>query len=354
MILVDPDTRVASANPLGSQVLEGNLWDQPGPLRERGLPDRIRQPLEAALRGDAPSHCGSDLSRAADIRIGERPRKVLVTAAPIPHFDGGKPGAVIVLDDVTDLARLDELRGELVAIASHELKTPLTTLRMNLLLLREQDLDLSPRQQEMLGSAIAGTDELAATIEEMLDLTRIESGQLTLNPESLDLNPLIGESLRSLRPRFEDRGLSVRVEAAAGPLAVRVDPVRIKLVLANLLGNAVKYSPRGGAITIGVRAVPGREPSETGQVELAVTDEGPGIPQELRERVFEKFFRVEQVRPDANRGVRGTGIGLFLCRQIIEAHGGRIWCEDGPNGRGLRVAFSLLVASPSHMGCDEE
>jgi two-component system, NtrC family, sensor histidine kinase KinB len=299
---------------------------------------------------------------------------MLVTVAPIPEFQDRQPALVIVFDDVTELARLDELRSELVAVASHELKTPLTTLRMNLLMLQEQNGQLPPAQQEMLQAAITGTDDLAATIEEMLDLTRIESGQLQLRRERVDLGALLDEAVRSLQPRFDDAGIVLSTHRELGEHLVWGDAARLKLVFTNLLGNALKYTPRGGRVTVALERVEPADDNTVPELELTVTDEGPGVPPEFRERIFEKFFRVEhhvqeREHPPADAsaassdspstssrslqlsrkertphgGVRGTGIGLFLCRQIIEAHHGRIWCEPSPSGNGSCFTFRMLT-----------
>src|SRR5262249_21729362 len=134
-------------------------------------------------------------------------RKYLLRAAPIAEFNPKRTGAVVVLDDVTEFARLDELRGELIGVASHELKTPLTTLRMNLLLLGEDAGNLTTRQQEMLSAALSGCEELSNTIEELLDVTRIEAGHLRLNLERIDVAVVLAQVVRSLQPRFSDAGV---------------------------------------------------------------------------------------------------------------------------------------------------
>ena len=133
---------------------------------------------------------------------------------PIPEFSGGRPGAVVVLYDVTDFARLDELRSEMIAVASHELKTPLTTLRMNLMLMRERAAELSPLLREIVATAALGCEELAATIDELLDLTRIEAGQLRLNLERVDLLVLTGHVADKFLPRYVEHG--VQLDFVAG------------------------------------------------------------------------------------------------------------------------------------------
>jgi NtrC-family two-component system sensor histidine kinase KinB len=282
-----------------------------------------------------------DLSQALSVAVNGRPLKLLLTVAPIPEFLPRRCGAAIVLADVTDFVRLDELRSELVAVASHELKTPLTSVQMNLLLLQEKADNLTPRQRQILTAALQGGEELAATIEELLDLTRIEAGQLRIQQERVDLYAVIEQVVRGLGGHFEDAEVALRIIRDVPEAIVRGDAARLKSVLVNLLTNALKYTPRGGEVAIRVTLEQDGGSKGKPGLQIAVTDTGPGIPAEFRERVFEKFFRVEHQRESGQEGVRGAGIGLYLCRQIIEAHGGTIRCEAGDNERGTRMLIHL-------------
>lgn len=360
VIVIDTDNCVEQANPLGWQVL-GDTGDRAKkPLQDYQLPAQVETLLEKVRLGQSVNPPGANLDQAVTISINGLPRKLLLSVASITDFHDDLYGYVLVFDDVTDLARLDELRSELVAVASHELKTPLTTLKMNLLMLSERPADLSQQQLSMIQAAIDGTNELAATIEEMLDLTRIESGQLRLRNEPVDFEGVLEETLQSLRPRFDDSGIKLNVLQQTGPLQLMGDAIRLKLVLANLLGNALKYTPSGKTVEVQTRfrphcpTVASSSTTESGWLEVAILDEGKGVPPEFRQRIFEKFFRVEHHTPaesaaaenehppggspsltsslllsrTANQGgVRGTGIGLFLCQQIIQAHGGTITCQ---------------------------
>jgi two-component system, NtrC family, sensor histidine kinase KinB len=246
-----------------------------------------------------------------------------------------------MLYDVTEFARLDELRMEMIAVASHELKTPLTTLRMNLLLLQERSGELTPGLREILATALLGSEELASTIDELLDLTRIESGQLRLSLERVDLPALIEHAVEKHRPRFEENGIKLKVENQCKSAAVRGDSSRLGVVLSNLLTNALKYTPRGGTVTVKVAPKASAPVNSQRGLEVSVTDTGPGIPIEYRERVFEKFFRLEHLRPHSSGGVQGVGIGLYLCRQIIALHGGTIACLPNGQGVGTRIVLEL-------------
>jgi NtrC-family two-component system sensor histidine kinase KinB len=340
VIVVDPDGRIVSRNPPAEEVLRALGGAGADRVGELPLTPAALRGVEEALRGGRPGNGRGDLTQALTVSVAGRPLKVLPRTAPIPEFRPRRPGAVLVLDDVTEFARLDELRSELVAVASHELKTPLTALQMDLLLLAERADNLTPRQREILDAALHGSEELRGTIEELLDLTRIEAGQLRLARERVDVAAVVEQAAAAIRPRFEDAGVGLRVVRQANGVAVRGDAARLRIVVANLLGNALKYTPRG-EVVVRLESLPPAGEAGKPVLQVSVTDTGPGIPAEFRERVFEKFFRVEDQRAGPPQGVRGAGIGLYLCRQIVEAHGGTIHCEAGDGGTGTRVVIRL-------------
>jgi NtrC-family two-component system sensor histidine kinase KinB len=329
VIVIDPAGLVASMNPLAREVLGktngGDVLVEEGQSYSR-LPKSAADQISAALEGTAPRR--PDLADAFVVENGER-RTFLPTAVPIPFADG-PAGAVATLHDVTEFVRVDTLRSELIAVASHELKTPLTTLRLNLLLLGEEARRLSPRHAEILAMAVQGCEELSRTIERLLDLTRIEAGRLHLAMERVELARVVDEVVTSLQPRAAESELAI--DATTTDAYVRGDPMRLGVVVSNLLTNAIKYTPSGGRVTVELTRA-GRN------VGLVVTDTGPGVPPDLRERVFEKFFRVAHVRPGDGNEPAGAGIGLYVCRQIVEAHGGTIRCEDVAAGARFVVAI---------------
>jgi NtrC-family two-component system sensor histidine kinase KinB len=340
VIVVDPDGAIVTRNPMATEVLRALGGEGAGRIQELAVGPTVLQSVEETLRGGRVFDGRRDLGQALSLSLRGRPLKMLPRVAPIPEFLPRRCGAVLVLDDVTEFARLDELRGELVAVASHELKTPLTSLQMNLLLLAERADNLTPRQREILEAAVHGGEDLRATIEELLDLTRIEAGQLRLVRERVDPGPVAEQVVRALRPRFEDAEVNLRILKESPLTVVRGDAARLRIVFANLLGNALKYTPRGGEVTLRLATVPATTGGKV-VVRICVADTGPGVPAEFRERIFEKFFRVEDHRVGEPQGVRGAGIGLYLCRQIIEAHGGTIRAEAGEGGRGTLVVTEL-------------
>ena len=343
VIVIDPDQQVVSMNPLAAQVLKALGGKEITRIEHLPLIPSVLQEVKETLREGRASGARPDLSQALTVVVNGRPLKMLVTVVPIPHYLPQRAGAAIVLADVTEFARLDELRGEVIAVASHELKTPLTSVQMSLMMLRETADNLTERQRDLLTAALDGGEQLAATTDELLDLTRIEAGQLQLAKERVDLAALVDQVSRRLRPHFQGAEVTLRVVNEAPAAVVEGDPARLRIVMVNLLSNALKYSPHGSEIVVHLASLQNAGGQGKGRLQVAVTDSGPGIPPELRERIFEKFYRVEDQRENGHKGIRGTGIGLYLCREIIEAHGGAIVCTAGENGRGTRIAFTLAL-----------
>ena len=270
--------------------------------------------------------------RAVLVGLNGRERAVLPRILTIRDPYGNTLGTAVLLQDVTRLRLLDQVKSNLVATASHELKTPLTSVRLALHLLLEEVVGpLTPKQTELLLDAHDNSERLLAVVNNLLDLARLEQGrpQLEVRPESAE--SLLRTAADGVRPRALDKGIEVVVEVPPGLPPVAVDTDRIGHALANLLDNALAYTDQGGRITLSAAASPEG-------VTLAVTDTGVGIPAEYLPHVFEKFFRV----PGPSRG--GTGLGLAIVNEIVTAHGGTITCESQP-GVGTTFRLTLPVGS---------
>jgi NtrC-family two-component system sensor histidine kinase KinB len=340
VVVIESTGQVSSANSRANEVIEG-LTAKGARVQELSLPEATKAAIGASLRGETAKPRAADLSDVIAMRIGKEDRRLLPRIVPIRKGLNHKQGAVLVLSDLTDFVRLDEMRMELVAVASHELRTPLTTLRMTLLMLKERAEGLEERDRALVSTALIGAEQLSGTIAKFLDLTQIEAGQLRLQGSRVDLQSLLNEGLRAVDPSCKEAGihLSVEIDADAPP-HLWGDAGRLSVVLSNVLTNALKYTPPGGQIRIA--AEPDDAPGKPG-VRIEVTDSGPGVELEFRERVFEKFFRVEHHRPGGDQGARGSGIGLYIAREIVRAHGGTIVCLAGVEAGGARFAISLPV-----------
>ncbi|APR87489.1 Signal transduction histidine kinase CheA [Minicystis rosea] len=339
VVVVDPEGMVSSANDVASRVLQSASATLPARVEDLPLTPAAIRALREALEGRRGDDSAMDLGRALTFTLDGKERRLLPRVVPVPGASAGAHGAVLVLYDVTDLVRLDEMRVELIAVASHELRTPLTTMRMTLLMLQEGASGLAPRQQDLLTTALLGVDQLATTIDEFLDLTRIEAGKLRLACDRIDVAALVGQAVRAMRPQCDEGGIELCSSFDAdAPASIWGDAARLQVVISNILTNALKYTTHGGVVSVRVSS---STEADAPSLHLAVTDTGRGVPAEYRERIFEKFFRVEHHRGGGDEGVRGSGIGLYLSRQIVEAHRGRIWCEAGDGGRGATITVSL-------------
>ena len=228
---------------------------------------------------------------------------------------------------------LNRLRSELIANVSHEMRTPLGLIKGACTSLLATDVEFPPEiVREFLASIDQETDRMERIVGNLLDLSQIESGRLRLNKQPVDVQKLVRETVRSIQAQAPDREIGTVLPES---LAIDVDRGRIEQVLRNLLSNAIKYSPDGG--TVEVRVYP-----DQGQVYFLVSDKGIGISKQDQERVFERFYRVENAVTLSQPGV---GLGLAVCRHIVEAHGGRIWVESElDQGSTFYVALPIVPA----------
>jgi NtrC-family two-component system sensor histidine kinase KinB len=212
---------------------------------------------------------------------------------------------------------------------------------MTLLMLKERAAEFDEHDRTLVSTALFGVEQLSGIVAKFLDLTQIEAGQLRLQRTRVDLHTLLTGVLRAIGPACKEAGISVATRSDPdAPGDVWGDAGRLSVVLSNVLTNAVKYTPSGGLIEIRAQR---DQASGEARANIEVSDSGPGVDPEFRERVFEKFFRVQHHRPGGDQGVRGSGIGLYIAREIVRAHGGTISCLTKQEGSGARFVISLPV-----------
>lgn len=259
-------------------------------------------------------------------------------AVPILDDDRQPAGVILLLHDVTQIRQQDELKRGVISTVSHQLKTPLTSVRMAIhLLLEEKVGPLTEPQAKLLVAAREDSDRLHAILINLLDLSRIESGRARLEFEALSVRALVEEALDAVRRSAHDQGLTLNADIADDLPDVWADRTRIQHVFANLLANALRFTPPGGRVSVSAA-------SEERQVRITIADTGRGIPAASRPRVFEPFFRA----PDQEAG-SGAGLGLAIVKDIVEAHGGRVSVESA-EGEGSTFAFTLRRADRPEPG----
>ncbi|MFQ6058974.1 MAG: ATP-binding protein [Anaerolineae bacterium] len=230
---------------------------------------------------------------------------------------------------VEQLQALERLQESFVSAVSHELRTPLTCIKTSVGLLQEARVrGATEAQEELLQTIAHHAGRLEALVADLLQITQLEAGQLALTLQPTDVRTIVERAVQSFRPLFEGKGQTIEVNLPETVDKVLVDRRRLEQVLANLLSNAHKFTPKGGWARV---ALVERE----GEVEISVSDNGPGIPPAEQERIFDKFYVVTD-----QKGLAGVGLGLYIARQLVELHGGRIWVESEP-GRGSTFRFTI-------------
>jgi len=253
-------------------------------------------------------------------------------AVSIPDGEKQPTGVILILKDVTQQVQQDEMKRGVISTVSHQLKTPLTSLRMAVyLLLEERAGPLTPKQVELLMAAREDSDRLHSILSSLLDISRIESGRMRMEYGKNQPRELVLKEVESFLSSARDRGVALRTELPGNLPEVWADPDRMGHVLSNLLSNALRYTGPGGLITLGAK-------EENDFVRFSVTDTGTGIPPQYLKDVFEPFFRV----PDQEVQT-GEGLGLAIAREIVEAHGGEICAESTPGG-ATTFSFTLRRA----------
>jgi PAS domain S-box-containing protein len=283
-----------------------------------GVTAVFEQTRAHVLRGKGP-YVPKGFEEAVRIVVDDGERYLLPRATPVYSEEGTITGATVVLQDVTRLRRVDELRGDLVATVAHELRTPLTSLRLAVHLMIEQSTGpLTEKQADLLYAARDDCERLQSIVDELLDLARIQSGQIDLDLRPLPAAALLATAVAAWRTSAEAHQIQIDTASAPGLGEVLVDADRLQLVFSNLLSNAIRYTPPGGQITLRARA-------SDGYVRFEVADTGPGVPAEYQQAIFEKFVRV----PGLAAG--GAGIGLSIAKEIVGAHGGDIGVDSPPH-----------------------
>jgi signal transduction histidine kinase len=255
-----------------------------------------------------------------------------------PRSEQPGPAALLVLQDVTALKEAERLKDEFIGIAAHELRNPMAALRgfaemLHVQTNRGNGAPLSDWQQEAVEAIDQATARLVDLTDDLLDVTRLQGGRLELRCEPTDLVALVRRVAG--RVRVTAPGRSIALSADAEYVVAALDMPRIEQVVTNLLNNAIKYSPLGGQVRVAVL-----ENAEAGVACLTVQDEGIGIPVEQQARIFGRFVRADNAKRE---GISGTGLGLYLCRELVERHGGRIWFAS-EEGKGSTFFVELPLA----------
>ncbi|MFO0701220.1 MAG: ATP-binding protein [Nitrospira sp.] len=281
-------------------------------------------------------------------------RHLHIEASPAGGERENEACIVLVFHDVTDLRRLEKIRKDFVANVSHELRTPLTSIKGYVEALLDGGKDDPSVAGRFLDIILKQSDRLNLIIEDLLELSKIESGQISLKEEPLDLRALVDRTLSTITPIADRKGHRLVTTLDPSLPLIAGDDDRLVQVLTNLLDNAIKYTPEGGTITVGATSAPSANtdgPSSKA-IDLIVADTGIGIPDKDRPRIFERFYRVDKAR---SRDLGGTGLGLAIVKHLVEGHGGQVWVEaNHPQGSRFVVRLPIKGGKrfPAHWNQD--
>ena len=252
-------------------------------------------------------------------------------SSPVRDETGATLGTVTVLRDTTRDQEVERLKSEFLTVVSHELQTPLTAIKGALELVLDDDTgDLSRVQRRFLDTIDRNSARLVGLVGDLLDLSRLEAGRIELEPQALDTSSVVRGALTAVSNLFESRGTTVRMDVPEALPPILGDRRRVEQILTNLLSNAAKYTPGGGLVEVSAR-------TENGHVELAIADNGPGVPELERDMVFDKFYRGREA---IRHGEAGSGLGLAIVKSLVELHGGSIHVENS-QPRGARFVVVL-------------
>jgi signal transduction histidine kinase len=286
------------------------------------LPDRL-QTIARNTLDSGENFLPNSFKEVVSFRISGEDKYFLPRVLAMRSKEDTLFGVAVVLYDVTRFRLLDAAKSDLVATVSHELKSPLTSVRMVLYMLLEKTFGaLTSKQDELLKAARNDTERLLRILNDLLDLARLDEGQAGLRKEPVAPSDLLAGVLQEMTDKFTAKNLNVNFIVEPDLPAVMVDRQRINHVFTNLMSNAIKHSPVDGEILLRAK------PVENNEVEFSITDQGPGIPEEFHSRIFERFFRV----PGQTHS--GAGLGLSIAREITVAHGGHIGVKLEPPGEG--------------------
>ena len=277
--------------------------------------------------------CCSDAWRRGSSRPGWwkiRSKRQLLGVIATPFQEDS--GCLLLIQDLTELRKLETVRRDFIANLSHELRTPIASLKALGETLHEGAIDQPSVARDFVGKMNVEVDRLAQMVQEMGELSRIESGEAPLQKAPVNVADVAARAAE----QAEIPGRSCRIADEAGyrlwTASVSADEARIEQVLVNLIHNAIKFTPPGGRITVSAKA-------EGDKLIVSVSDTGVGIPEDDLPRVFERFYKADRARAGG-----GTGLGLAIAKHVVEAHGGRIWVES-VEGRGATFSFSIPLAS---------
>ena len=361
LIVVDPSGRVLYVNPVAERLLNlGETSDyenfvtidtDTGAIHwtkmvasTDGAPSRDTRAVDMKVLSSSQREMAQHQTMIVEVNINGHQsnsngaRVLRIIASHFPDESNNTAGTVYVFDDITNEHEIEQMKSEFVSLVSHELRTPLTSIIGFIsLILDGKTGKINQKQYESLSRAHRQSKRLAALINDLLDISRIEAGRIEMKQEQVQIDSVAQRRIEELRPQADEKAISLRFEAPSNLTTMIGDADRIGQIFINLIGNAIKFTPDSGKVTVRIS-----ESSQNGRendgFHVEVIDTGPGIPADEREKVFDKFRQLGSVQ---TREQGGTGLGLSIASGIVEAHGGKLWVDTGDNGHGCNFQFFI-------------
>ena len=334
LILVDGDNRVLHINPAAEYLLNVST-DQIG----EDFTQIIRDVELTKVFKDSQSQISQNKSVISEVNLDHDGEKLAlrIVASPFLDENGFSLGTVYVFDDITREKEIDQMKSDFISLVSHELRTPLTSIiGFVSFILDGKTGPINEKQQNSLIRVQRQSKRLAALISDLLDVSRIESGRIHMNQEPIMLLEIANQRIEEIRPQADAKAIQLHFVAPQSLPAILGDEARIGQVFTNLIGNAIKFTPDNGEVTVKLKV-------DGNLLHVEVIDTGTGIPVEERQKIFEKFYQRSDIH---TRQKGGSGLGLSITKSIVEAHGGRLWVDDGEQGKGSNFQFVLPLSGP--------
>jgi PAS domain S-box-containing protein len=330
LVVLDSKGKVVMMNPAAEKMLGVQKKDKIG----RPIMENMREEQLISLVND--SSLDKENREIELVSPQDETKKTLrASTAVIENENGSTVGIVSVLSDITKQKELDQMKANFLSSVSHELRSPLVAMEKSIsLILSKNTGPVNETQEQFLSIAERNIKRLGRLINDLLDLTKLEAGKLELKPQPASIESIIKDSVEGLNNWAQAKSINIERKIEEGIPLVNADPDRLVQVLTNLIGNAIKFTPNNGNIT--VDAVLRKDKQE---VEVGVKDTGIGINKENLGKVFDKFYQVGERTPS---DINGTGIGLSIAKEIVELHGGKIWVES-EKGYGAKFIFTLPI-----------
>jgi two-component system, NtrC family, sensor histidine kinase KinB len=333
LIVLNAELKIEDINPAAAQIFD----KRPDEIRGRHLLEIVKDEnlfncVKQAFESEVTSAPEDQDAAVLTVDKGQSQQHFLFSVTPVLAGEDAIVSMVLLLQDITRLKELDRLKSEFVMAASHELKTPLTSIGMSIALLKEKSLaKLDPKESELLCAADEEVQRLKALVNDLLDISRIEAGKMALDFDSVSVELLLEKAVSLLKNQADEKSVELSYRLAGGLPAIKADVNKITWVLTNLISNALRYTAANGCIRLSA------EPAGS-QIHISVSDNGAGIPYEYQSRIFDKFVQVK-----TQEAVGGSGLGLAICKEIVRAHGGTIWVDSRP-GEGSTFTFTVPIA----------